>query len=420
MRIPRSLKHAPLGWFAGPLALLIMVTAGSRVGSGQQTVPFQNGIPVAPSGLAARPLPTQPVVYDTAEGHKIRVVVVTKALAYPWSLAFLPDGTMLVTERMGRCASSATACSIRSRLLAARRISAGVSGFPGAVHGHMDVALHPQFAHNRFIYLEYTKPLDPKRNTIAVARAMWDGKALTGAKDIFVADEGTGTAPPGIRSRRHAVPDDIGRVCRRTPTRQDPNSTAARCCGCETTGESEDNPFVGKPGHKPEVYLLVIATRSDLRSIRVPARSGRTRTGPTVATRSTSSGRRELRLADGELRDARTTGPWQSDRRRHEGSSRRRHLDAVDRRVWMAFYTGDRLPKWKGDVFVGALRTGEIPGTGHIERILFNEKMEELRRESLPGDLRQRIRDVRQGPDGLLYVMTDEKEGALLRIEPAP
>jgi glucose/arabinose dehydrogenase len=86
----------------------------------------------------------------------------------------------------------------------------------------------------------------------------------------------------------------------------------------------------------------------------------------------------------------------------------------------MTFYTGDRLPKWKGDVFVGSLRTGEIPGTGHLERILFNEKMQELRRESLLTELHQRTRDVRQGPDGLLYVLTDEKDGAVLRIEPAP
>ncbi len=86
----------------------------------------------------------------------------------------------------------------------------------------------------------------------------------------------------------------------------------------------------------------------------------------------------------------------------------------------MAFYTGDKLPKWKADVFVGALRTGEIPGAGHLKRILFNEQMQELRRESLLTELRQRIRDVRQGPDGLLYVLTDVKPGAVLRIEPAP
>ena len=70
-------------------------------------------------------------------------------------------------------------------------------------------------------------------------------------------------------------------------------------------------------------------------------------------------------------------------------------------------------------MFVGALRQGEIPGTGHLERILFNDNMEELRREQLLVDLRQRIRDVRQGPDELLYLLTDEDNGAILRIEPA-
>jgi glucose/arabinose dehydrogenase len=86
----------------------------------------------------------------------------------------------------------------------------------------------------------------------------------------------------------------------------------------------------------------------------------------------------------------------------------------------MTFYTGNKLSKWKGDVFVGSLRTGEIPGTGHVERVLLNEKMEELRRESLLTDFRQRVRDIRMGPDELLYVLTDEKAGAVLRIEPAP
>ena len=84
----------------------------------------------------------------------------------------------------------------------------------------------------------------------------------------------------------------------------------------------------------------------------------------------------------------------------------------------MAFYTGSKLAKWKGDVFVGGMRMGEIPGTGHLQRILFNENMEELRREMLLVDLRQRIRDVRQGPDELLYLLTDEDDGAILRIEP--
>jgi glucose/arabinose dehydrogenase len=84
----------------------------------------------------------------------------------------------------------------------------------------------------------------------------------------------------------------------------------------------------------------------------------------------------------------------------------------------MTFYSGDRFPNWKGNVFVGGMRYGEIQGTGRLERVVFNDKMEELRRESLLLDLKQRIRDVRQGPDGLLYVLTEEEDGALLRIEP--
>jgi glucose/arabinose dehydrogenase len=85
----------------------------------------------------------------------------------------------------------------------------------------------------------------------------------------------------------------------------------------------------------------------------------------------------------------------------------------------IAFYTGDKLPKWKGDIFVGGMRYGEIPGTGRVERILINKNLEELRREPLIVDLRQRIRDVKQGKDGLLYLLTDGEEGAILRIEPA-
>jgi aldose sugar dehydrogenase len=85
----------------------------------------------------------------------------------------------------------------------------------------------------------------------------------------------------------------------------------------------------------------------------------------------------------------------------------------------LMFYTGERFPAWKGNVFVGGLRFGEIAGTGLMQRIVFNDKDEELRRENLLGELRQRIRQIRQGPDGLLYVLTDENPGALLRIEPA-
>src|SRR5690606_6543018 len=83
----------------------------------------------------------------------------------------------------------------------------------------------------------------------------------------------------------------------------------------------------------------------------------------------------------------------------------------------MTFYTGDAFPAWRNNLFVGGLAEGRIPQTGQIQRIVFNENGE-IRRESLFRELRQRIRDVREGPDGLLYVLTDQADGALLRIEP--
>ena len=85
----------------------------------------------------------------------------------------------------------------------------------------------------------------------------------------------------------------------------------------------------------------------------------------------------------------------------------------------LTFYTGERFPNWKRNVFVGGMREGEIPRTGQLQRIVFNDNWEELRREPMLRELHQRIRDVRQGPDGLLYLLTDEDAGALLRIEPA-
>ena len=84
----------------------------------------------------------------------------------------------------------------------------------------------------------------------------------------------------------------------------------------------------------------------------------------------------------------------------------------------MLFYTGEKFPAWRGNLLVGSMMEGRLPYTGHLERIVFNPEGEEIRRESLLTELRQRIRDVRQGPDGYIYLLTDELEGALLRIEP--
>jgi len=84
----------------------------------------------------------------------------------------------------------------------------------------------------------------------------------------------------------------------------------------------------------------------------------------------------------------------------------------------LLIYTGSAFPEWHGNLFVGGLTTGRIPGTGHLERIVLNKDGEEVARESLLAEQRQRIRDVRQGPDGLIYILTEENNGALLRLEP--
>jgi len=163
-------------WIAA-IALLLAVTAGSLIGIAQRKVelmPGDSGIPVAPKGLfpgTGKKLPTSPMVYDTAEGQKIKVVIITKALAFPWTMAWLPNGDMLVTEREGRLRL------IHNGTLDPKPIAGGpvarnlgISGEPGAVHGYMDLAMHPDFAANHYIYLTYTKPIDDKKQTTAIAR----------------------------------------------------------------------------------------------------------------------------------------------------------------------------------------------------------------------------------------------------------
>lgn len=391
----------------------LLLVASALVG--QQKVPFQNGIPVAPTGLKPRPLPDKPLVLDTAEGQDIRVVVVTKALEYPWSMAFLPDGAMLVTERVGQIRI------LRNGVLDPKPVPGGPaaywigdSGAPGAVHGYMDIAVHPKFAENHFIYLTYTKPLAQNKRTTALARGRWDGRGLTEVKDIFVLPE-AGT------SRIAFGRDGMIYLTTTGKDPQDPNTLGGKVLRLRDDGTvPPDNPFVGQVGKRPEVYTL--GHRSALGLAMNPV------TGEMWENENGPNGGDEINI----LKPGRNygwpvvsygrtyQGPWQSTPPGHAGFEAPIVYWVPSIAVsGMAFYTGDRLPKWKGDVFVGSLRTGEIPGTGHLERILFNEKMEELRREALLRELRQRIRDVRQGPDGLLYLATDAKEGAILRIEPA-
>ncbi len=400
---------------AQSIALFIVAALASGAAVAQQDVPFRSGIPVAPQGLVGKPLGNGPFDYATGEGQDIRVTVVTKALSFPFALAFLPDGTMLVTERKGDIRV------LRHDKLDPNPVAggpkaffAGESGLPGAVHGYMDIALHPQFASNRLLYLSYTKPMGDY-TTPAVARARWTGEALEDVKDVFVADKTTGGATPIAFGA-----DGMLYIATSGGDAQNPSTYAGKVLRIRDDGSvPQDNPFVDRDGYKPEIYTL--GHRSSLGLAVHPG------TGQIWQSENGPNGGDELNIIlPGRnygwpyVSYGRTyPGPWQSKLPTHD-------LFEPPVVYWtpaiavsgLAFYTGNKLAKWKGDVFVGGLRTGEIPGTGRLDRILFNKNMEELRRESLLVDLRQRIRDVVQGPDELLYVVTDEKQGAILRIAP--
>jgi aldose sugar dehydrogenase len=409
------LKFAQLALAGGSCAVLLM-TVGLNVGSGQQKVPFDKGIPVAPKGLTGKKLPQLPMTFATGEGQNIRVSAVARNLEMPFSIAFLPNGDMLVTERVGQLRL------IHNGALDPKPVPGGPasywaveSGLPGAIHGYMDIALHPQFAQNNLVYLTYTKPIDANKRVIALGRGRWTGSALADFKDLLVTDGGGASR----------IAFDRNGMLYMSTTGNDPqdaNTLGGKVLRLKDDGSvPSDNPFVGQAGKRPEVYTL--GHRGTLGLAMHPG------TGQMWQNENGPNGGDEINI----LAPAKNygwpivsygrdyPGPW------HSGIPKHQDFEAPVV-YWMpaiavsgmTFYTGNKLPKWKGDVFVGSLRTGEIPGTGHIERILFNEKMEELRREALLTEFRQRVRDIRMGPDELLYVLTDDKDGAVLRIEPAP
>jgi glucose/arabinose dehydrogenase len=406
MRFHRPLNFACLVWLAAFAVL------SSPAGAAQQKVPFRGTTPVAPQGIPPVALPEKPVEYHTAEGQDIRVVVVASGLSHPWSLAFLPDGSMLVTERSGRLRI------IRKGVLDPQPIAGVPMVRAMGLSGLMDVALHPKFADNHFVYLTYTKPLADDKTTLALARGTWNGSALTDVRDVFVAGMGTGGASRLAFGRDGTLFMTTGGGG--GDGAQNPNSHAGKVLRLRDDGSvPPDNPFVGRAGYKPEVYSL-----GHRNSIGLAVHPG---TGDVWQNENGPNGGDEINvILPGRnygwpiVSYGRTyPGPRQSEQPWQKGFEQPIVYWVPSIAIsGLAFYTGNQLPKWKGDVFVGGMRTGEIPGTGHLERILFNENMEELRRESLLGDLHQRIRDVRQGPDELLYLLTDENNGAVLRIEP--
>jgi glucose/arabinose dehydrogenase len=348
----------------------------------------------------------------------LRVVLITRGLEQPWSIVFLPDGTMLLTERAGRLRI------VRNGKLESLPVD-GVppvfTGGPRGLQGLMDIALHPNFAQNRWVYLAYHKPVGSDAGETVLARGTWNGTALTDLRTIFESGATETEASRIAFGRDGMLYLTISAPGSPTVKRsQDLNDYAGKTVRLRDDGSiPEDNPFVGRAGVKPGIFTSGHRNGHGL--------AVNPQTGDLWETEQGPNGGDELNV----LRAGGNYGwPLVTYGRNYLGAAISDHpfLQGMENPsvVWlpsialtgMTFYTGDRFPYWKRNLFVGGLREGGIPGTGQIQRIVFNERWEELRREPLLMELKQRIRDVRQGPDGLLYVLTAEDDGALLRIEP--
>jgi glucose/arabinose dehydrogenase len=378
----------------------------------------------------------RPLIFDSSTrgpdggkipGPKYRVVPML-GLNHPYALAFLPDGGMLVTERAGRL-----------RIVRDGKVDPQpIAGIPDVLNtrqrGMNDLALHPHFAENHWIYFTYYKPVGGSTNARAtLARARYEGDhALTDVRDIFSTDSvvsGPSAAkiafgPDGKIYLAIGIP--IPRAANDTVSvdvmdAQDPNSYYGKVLRLNDDGSvPKDNPFSGQPGHKPELYALGIRNAMGLYFHPDTGELWETENGP--------QGGDEINI----IKAGKNYGwPVISYGRAYTGDLTGGTGPASDQpfsrgmeQPWLfwtpsistaaiTFYTGNRFPAWKGNIFVGGL-----VGT-QLDRIVLSPKNGlPLRRQPMLTELQQRIREVQQGPDGLLYLLTDEEAGALLRIEP--
>ncbi len=403
------------------IALMFVLSAGVVIAQ-QAKITAPDTLPDGPRvfdssrrGPSGRPIP----------GPQFRVVPV-KGLSHPYALAFLPDGNMLITERAGRIRIA------RNGVLDATPI-AGLPAISNRnLQGLNDIALHPRFAENQWVYFTYyrEKPGDKDAAAAVLARGRFDGKTMTEIRDIFVTD----TMVAGASAARFVFGRDgkiylaigvplpnNGRAGLATMSdAQDPASYFGKILRLNDDGSvPSDNPFVGRAGYKPELYALGI--RNAMGIIVHPV------TGEIWENENGPQGGDEINI----IRAGRNYGwPTISFGRSYTGDLTGETGPALDQYTapgmespwlfWapsigisgMVFYTGDRFPEWKGSIFVGGL-VGE-----QLQRVVLNAKGLPIRRDPLLVELKQRIREVRQGPDELLYLLTDEDAGALLRIEP--
>jgi len=350
----------------------------------------------------------QQVLRSSKASYSLRML--TLDLEQPWGMAFLPDGRLLITERPGRL-----------RIFANGRLErAPVGGLPKVYArgqgGLLDICLHPDFARNGRLYLTYAGEGEGGAATV-LARAEFRNNALVGVQPIF---EALPRTSGGLHFGSRVVFDRAGLLyvtCGERYQMQRAQNLAdlgGKVVRLRDDGSvPPDNPFVGREGARPEIFTYGHRNPQGMAMHPVSGRIWLVEHGP--------RGGDELNL----LKAGANYGwPRATHGIDYSGStiSPNKSLPGMEDpvRVWvpsispsgLAFYTGDRFPGWKGSVFTGALSDNaliriELDGDRYVgeERLLV--------------DLLPYIRDVRQGPDGLLYVVTHTDSGGLYRLEPA-
>ena len=353
------------------------------------------------------------VVQLFASAQALKPVTVASGLANPWGLAFLPDGRMLVTERPGRMRIVAADGQLGEPLQGLPKVEVGGQG------GLLDVAIDPKFADNGLVYWSYSEadPQGGRGNSTAVARARLDGNRLADARVIFrQAPKFASGAHFGSRlvfARDGRLFVTLGDRFSRRDDAQLLGNHHGKIVRIEADGQvPADNPFVGQASALPEIWSY--GHRNVQGAALHPV------TGELWADEHGPQGGDELNVVErgknygwpvitygAEYGSGATIG---------EGTAKAGMEPPLTHWVpsiatsGLAFLTSERYPGWKGNAFVGALKAKAL-----VRLELDGRKV--VREERLLQDLGERIRDVRQGPDGWLYVLTDSANGRILRLE---
>jgi aldose sugar dehydrogenase len=368
---------------------------------------------VAIAGPTPEPARAPPPAPQPAKVVKsgYKVIEIAQGLDHPWSMAFLPDGSMLVTEREGRLRL------IKSGSLQPQPIAGVPVVHTGGQAGLFDVVLHPNFAQNHVLYLTYAAGSESANGT-QVARARFDGSALRELQVIFEATP-LKAGDNHYGGRMAFLPDGtfaltIGEGFEYREKAQDLGSDLGKIVRLNEDGSvPRDNPFVGQASVRPEIYTW---GHRNPQGLIFDSQSGllyETEHGP--------RGGDELNIIVAHRNYGWPVITYGMD---YSGAYVSPYTEraGLEQPViyWtpsiapsgLAMYRGDKFPAWRGDLFVGAL------AFRHLRRVHLDGRGNVVDQEQLLNDLHWRIRDVRAAPDGYLYVCTDEDDGHVLRLEP--